>query len=352
MDIQRKIQALQALRSRQASAGSRQGVILKIAIRWLTADINRDYDIMLRLQCLEGAADQRDGVWWKHGRSGLRKARAELSSYPIQPDWFSKDPTGMYKIVDTVQAKYIRSYRLTHVEPLDLIHSALMGIPVKTWDDAVIEKVPRSVGRNTKDKILSGKEGPKPVAKRMSSWFKNTVNKEWKHVRNQPGLLPTDEDGKQLDAPDNSREIDFGEAMAYLVWKDKNNPIGRKLRALMRKVWSDSEPMLIWLDMVEKTGKFPDKKDVAQAAGIANSGFVSKHWKKRWMKLVDTLWRDKRLLSEMKDLFQGHGLEWGGEKPSYGDVEKALTNTKTASIGIERVATRYLLRVSHTRPTI
>ena len=356
MDVLRKIAALRLLRSRQASVSPQQRSIDKIAIRWLTADINRDYDIMLRLQVLEGATGQQVGVWWGHGRSGLRKAKAELADQNVRPEWFSKDPTGMYKIVSAMIQRSITSYRLTHVEPLDLIHSGLMGIPVKTWEVKNNAKIPYGAGKAGKGKILSGREGPKDVAKGMGGTFLKMVNREWKHVRNQPGLLPTDAEGRQLDAPDSSAEqMDFGEVLSYLVWQEKNSMLSKTVRELMRRTWASSPPMIIWLDMVEQTGRFPEKKTVSEEAGIANAGFISNHWKKRWGMFVDALWKDRMLLDQIKEYFRDHNIEWTGKKPSMADVEEEMTsqakkpkNKKSSlmTVGIERVATRYLSRTS------
>jgi hypothetical protein len=86
---------------------------LKLAARWVIGSVdNADYDIMARLQLLEGATGsvtlgKNAGTWWKKGRRGLKDATDAYVGTDLDPSWLSTQNTGMIgKVLGMIRQRF------------------------------------------------------------------------------------------------------------------------------------------------------------------------------------------------------------------------------------------------------
>ena len=78
----------------------------------------------------------------------------------------------------------------------------------------------------------------------------------------------------------------------------------------MRASWSKSQPMLIWLDMVENQGRFPTQREVAEMAGITASAFRVRHWKPNWIKFFKDFRAKPQYLKYIQEAAAEFGIKW------------------------------------------
>ena len=306
------------LASREAAAVTDTDKLThRVASRWVSGAsgaMRREYDIMLRLQTLEGAANVKDGIWWKKGKRGLPLAQAAFEKATVDPEWFSTGYTRMYEAVEANVARAISSMGLP-VEADELINLTLMGQSL-TKEDKAATPIPRSAGKTLKSGILSGKESPVMVGKGViASWIKQKLI-TLKRDAPPEQEMPTDEDGKDYEfaAPSDEPEPEYStphEFLSAITYRKMGDPLGKKFRALMKKAFTNnrdwSPAMLYWLEQAEK-GRFVQRNQMADWANISPGSFSVNYWKAAWAAFFKELWADKSLLKEIKKRLQAEEL--------------------------------------------
>jgi hypothetical protein len=302
--------------------------------------MERDFDILLRLQILEGAAGVPADTWMKlRRRGGLAAAQSHFEDQgqtKINPDWFSPSDQGVFSTVNARVSDMIRKLGLRRVQSVDIINGYLMGLGVNL--DAGVKRPAYAAGQSKADGILGGTESPLQIAKGpLSKYF---VNKVWPEQRKQKDdLMPQDDEGRTKDysdeydsqappdfgAPSYSGDA-FGEFLAETVFRNLHNPVGVKVRDLMRSSWHNSPPMLQWLDIVETEHRYPTQKEVAEKAGIGPSPFRARHWAPRWKKFMLDLRRQPTLLKALKNEALEDGIVWDDSSLHEMDPDSLLTS--------------------------
>lgn len=332
--------ALRLLRQRHASADPNRKSVIRVAARWLFSALGAEYDVMLRLQVLEGAAGIREGAWWKKGRAGLAPAKAHFENAPVDPAWFAPAQSPLFGIVNNITRAAIQRARVT-VEPFDLINNALMGIPLSAENPGQVLRPAYEAGKAAENGIKTGKETPESIAKGvLGTYIARKVQNEAKHVRREQ-QIPEDDEGRARDIPDTGHtRFDAGELLSHLIFWNRTDPLGKKIRAFMRRSWAGTPPqkaMDLWLDAVEK-GQIPKKQDIAEQAGYAQAISFSRAWNSAWIKFFNDLWQNPTLLKELQQRYEREGVEWFQQKP---DIEDLVTQRKrTASVA--RILAAYL----------
>jgi fructosamine-3-kinase len=92
----------------------------------------------------------------------------------------------------------------------------------------------------------------------------------------------------------------------------------------MRASWHDSEPMLLWLDIIENEHRFPTQKEVAQKAGMAPPAFQVNHWKKRWRKFFNDIRYKTSLIRRLQEAAVERGLFWDPKELATAEIETIL----------------------------
>ena len=127
----------QLLREAHQQAGTVKGTSCRLAARYLVGNIvSPEYDIMARLQILEGASGKvstgpNAGTWWKKGRRGLKAAAEFYKGTDIDPSWLSEGNTGMIsRISHMVHAMYqkLSDSEGSFTSPDDILQNSIMGL--------------------------------------------------------------------------------------------------------------------------------------------------------------------------------------------------------------------------------
>lgn len=329
MNIANRIALLRALQTRKISSSTNR-TIVALATRWVRAGVERDFDMLMRLQVLEGAAGVPIDTWMKKQRAGLALAQAHFEGKPVDPSWFSKENTGVYNIVFRCIQSVIRKLGLRRVEPLDILASNLMGLGANL--DPGRARPCFATGLILANGITTGKETPQGVAK--SKLCRMFMNKTWVEERkNKKDInMPVDEEGAYYDIPDKQEDsgmlkrdsAEFGEVLAEIVFRDLRNPLGVAIRNIMRASWHDSEPMLLWLTTLEKEHRYPTQKEIANKMGIAPSAFTANHWKKRWRKFFQDIRGKTSLLKNLQEAAEAEGLYWDPSELANAEIDTLL----------------------------
>jgi len=318
---------------------------VRIAMRWIQATMEFEYDKMLRAQVLEGAAGVRKDTWWKQGQRGLDKALAFFSDQgdPVKPEWFDKGYSGMYGILEKALWKIIESTGIPF-EPYDVLNNALVGLSFD-GSKAGMKSPPYEAGKKLADKIKLGKESPRSIAGgKLGNWLSKRVWSEANtYQRNVP--LQDDADGGdgQINIADTSAERrEAGDYLLNLILWENNDPLGKKLRNFLRKSWAGTgraeEVMNYWLDTVEKEMRIPAKKEVAEVVGVTPQDLSQKYWPKSWKRVFDALWSNHSLLDQLQQRYESEQLPWFQEKPDPAEVFQKQKSRKAS----ERVALRWI----------
>lgn len=332
-----------ALKKLMRSTSSTRQVLAKLII----ADLATGYDQMLRLQVLEGAAGVPVDSWWRKGRQGFAIARAHFERDNVDPSWFDPARGDMYGITKNNIQMLLNSWRLRTFAPEDIIHNALMGLRVGI-DGEQITRQPYAAGKSAASGIKSGKETPASVARGfLTKYLRDKIHNEAKRVRKEQHGLPENEEGATLDIPDPHSPADQDdmssdtvyESLNQLVFWDRSDPLGKSIRQIMRQVWSSSQPMTHWLDILESELRIPTKQEVALDVGIAPQTFITRHWNPQWTRFFHALWANRSIMEAIKDRYGNVGFgDWFREPPR---IEELVTQRKRAFL-VKRIAHRFL----------
>lgn len=89
------------------------------------------------------------------------------------------------------------------------------------------------------------------------------------------------------------------------------HPVGARLRALMRKAWSQGitgQYLTWWLEQVEEQGKFLPTMEIAKHFGVNHSTIIQNAWTPGWAKFVNLARQDKPLLGEIEKMLLSQGV--------------------------------------------
>ena len=304
-EIQRAIRELRiAMQVKTASFGVR--VAQRVAMRWLIASQNTQYDIMLRLQILEGVAGIPVRTWWDKGKKGLAVAAKHFaeSGSKLNPDWLTERNTGSYELTATMLAKLAKG----KIQPLDVIHSALFGIPLDpSLPKETLIKL-YEVGKHLKQGILDGKETPRKVMSGLGGRFlRQSVLHELKKLKTL-SLDVEIEDEETETFLDQQRAPDLwvnkDEIWSFLAkwWLDPSDPLGGALRAAMKKSWQGWENGKLlsrWLDESVKKGSMLSSSEAAKMFNTQAGNWISNYMKPGFARVAGELKKQSKILNEI-----------------------------------------------------
>jgi hypothetical protein len=307
-------------------------LIVKLASKYMERKANRAYDVMMRLQFLEGALGKPAGHWSFRANAGLlNEARQQSLSegHTIHPDWFMSTDTGMFTFVlrnlgsMLNRAKMYNKTRTDSTQALDMLNSALMGLGI--LGEGKSSPLVYEVGKIAAPKVLKGKETPQSEAPVVFHFFSGKVLNLIKAKKNQS---MDEEEGKNVVL----QEREPVEVLSEIL-RDRTDPLGRKLRELiLSAVPSDSKPgelIAAWVSKLESTGRFPNKGMLASELGITSVDF-SKTWKLAWHQIFKTIWKTPSIQRALEDRYNEAGVDYEISKPQ--DFEIAWNKSKLASV--------------------
>jgi len=307
--------ARQALRSLEASRDLTAET--RVASRWVRAALAAEYDLMLRLQILEGAAGVPVDSWWKRGRAILPRVKAFFEKAEVLPAWFAERSVAVYNVLNRALAGALRSYHV-NLESFDVLNNSLMGIPLDPSRDEQILRQPYQAGKFLAKKIKDGEETPESVARGvLSNMLKRKVVNLSRHNLEQ---LSEDEEGRVRDVSERPEgwgaddETSSGEYLSKVIFHAGGDPLGKLIRSFMRKVWTRdpklgrAQYMTYWLNAFEANHPV-DMIDVANEFGITPQSFYSRHWIPAWRDFFEALWRNPELMRKINQRLQAEHLQ-------------------------------------------
>jgi len=314
MHLNQTLQALQALRELRSSLRTASGKMLlqrRIAVRWLEAGLASTFDVLIRLAVLEGAAGVPQGAWVRQKEAGLATAQKHFEeSVAMDPEWFQRGKTGAY---DVAVSKVGALARKAGMDPSELIANAVYGIGLH--GDPVKSKI-YTAGVALAEKILSGEESPRSVMiGKGGKYIQHGALNEIKYKRRTQTKTRDTDDGpgdytETVAAPTLDRR-DIWPLLAR-IWLSKSDPLGRTLRALMKKAWEGwklAPGMEQWLDESVKRGHILDTSEIQEILDIKKPVWLTNYYKPGFSKVAALLRSSPRLFSAIVHRLLGAGFD-------------------------------------------
>jgi len=309
--------ALKAIRTSTVRAPSDR-IIRKVSTRWLVAAMNLEYDRMIRLQFLEGAAHVPEGTWWKRGVMGLKAAEKHFEGHAVQEEWFDPGLTSMFPIIKRTLAMLIAKYPSIHgTDPLDIINAALMGISMNPTSGQNSRVLPAyEAGKYLREKVLNGVETPELVAKGLLGKF--MVRRVLTYVRDKAKevSIPVDEEGVIMDLRDDHDEgggIGIENFISSLMFGPTEDPLARKVQDVMKASWPQNSAIDKWFGTIQMTGEVPQANEFAAQIGITPQTLGQRHLKPGLERAVRAIWNNQSLRRAIENRMIQEGL--GGRLP-------------------------------------
>lgn len=296
----------------------------RVAARYVLGRVDSaDYDIIARLQVLEGASQTVPlgpgaGRWWKKGRRGLADAAEFYRGTDIDPSWLSTSNTGFIsKIMAMVTKSYYqwsnRSDGPSGVE--DLMQTYLMGLTKSGEGQYTGGPVLFQFGYKTglPKTIPSGEVSPRMIAGAAGKYFVKKVRNEFTKGDTSRGNNETLSGESVFE---HVQETLFSGDQAsreelFLTLVRGNDPMGDLIRNKLREEWADASETVRgsldeWLNEVA-AGRRPNQSAIAARWGIAG-GTMQRNLKEYMDWAIARLRRDGKLqdaISSYIDRMQG-----------------------------------------------
>jgi len=278
--------------------------ISRVAFRWLFATQAKEYDILIRLQMLEGVAGVSVDTWMKKGRQGLKEAQRYFEGTHLHPDWLSFGDTGVFSFALGYLRKKLADFKKegrveNNVDVLDFIIDLLMGVSINI-DNMGWENLGRPfyrAGDKLSKQTLTG-SSPLTVLKGQGLWF--PVRK----LLNQPKQKAFQPDRNQ-----ESGAYTFAQLVADITFKDLSDPMGKRIRSWMRKSWSKYPQMIAWLGLLEK-GKLPESRKDQGALFYKNPPDFIRIYNPAFRAFLKDLWANSDWLRDLEDYAFLKGFVW------------------------------------------
>lgn len=327
--------ALKAIRTATVWS-SADMIVHKVSARWLVANMNLEYDRMLRLQFLEGAAHVPEGVWWKRSAAGLRAAQKHFEGQAVQSTWFDPGLSSLFPIIKKTLATLIAKYPAIHgTDPLDIINAALMGISMDPTSGKNNRVLPAyEAGKFLHERVLSGVETPGLVAKGMLGKF--MVRRVLTYIRDKAKevAIPDDEKGVTMDVRDDpsDRGVSIENFISSLMFGPTDDPLAKRVQDTMKASWPEDSIIDKWFGTIQITGEIPQRNEFAEQMGIFKQDLGTRHLTPGLERAVRAIWNNISLRKTIEERMIQEGVD--------GDLPDTLSNVSKHV----KVATTYKLR--------
>lgn len=321
-------------------------LVHKVATRWVVANMDQEYDLMIRTQVLEGLAHAEDepvlaGIWSNKPRQGIAKAQRFFTDrFPdnqILPEWWDTNSieTIMALVASTKQT--LKRFRI-HMDPYEFIDSVLMGLSADPTKPAERRRPAYQLGMKDQSHhhIMNGEIGPKAVAQTgLSKAIFYRISDYHDRLKKETAI-PVDEKGVVMDVQDeNDRGVSAENFMSSLMFGPTDDPLARKVQEVMKTSWPEDSIIDKWFGTIQMTGEVPQANDFANQVGIAPQTLGQRHLKPGLERAVKAIWNNVPLRKAIEDLMIQVGAR--------GDLPATLVEITKRPDHI-KVATSYRLR--------
>jgi hypothetical protein len=231
----------------------------------------------------------------------------------INPAWLDPKNSGMFGIVESALNSAIRKYKLS-ADPDEFLDHALMGL---SPDLTKIREVRPAwhAGMKGSEGIKSGKETPRSIgAGPLATYLIRFVKRESDKIHSLMIDSP-ETDERPIDYADTSaEESSAGSFLTKLVFEDMDDPMGKRIREFMKKVWKSKYPdMVTWLTMLEKGTLPKTKQDFAKSINKVPEQ-LQDIFNPAWKTFAKALWSGSgeanKLLEDLELYFMSKRVPW------------------------------------------
>lgn len=202
--------------SKSASLTEESREHFKLAARKVWASMDHAlYDIMIRLQILQGVAEKGLGLanlrWWQNPRKGLLEAVDFMGDMGIHKLWLSKKNTQLVSVILRQIHKKSEGYRnryTMYIDTEDIMNQLVMGVNQSSMSE------PKAIefGRKLWKPILSGKMEPKHAGKTLAKFGAQLIRDYVRALDREMGSnVAPGADGSEIDLLDQADEDVFGD---------------------------------------------------------------------------------------------------------------------------------------------
>lgn len=333
-------------------------LVHKVATRWVVANMNQEYDLMIRTQVLEGLAGVHPNSWVrKGGKQGLETARKFfMDTYPgnqIQPGWWDPTSVETIRVLWAVAKQNITRFRI-NADPFEFINSALMGVAADPSKPA--ERLLPAYQLGVKDRspilkkmrdsdeieeqpaphhIIDGKITPTKVAQTGLSKALYFRIADYADRLKKETDVPEDEKGVTQDLPDfHNRGQSLEAFMSSLMFGDAgNDPLPAKIQQTMRDAWVNNSLVDKWFGQIHMTGEVPTQNEFARLQNVF-SQTLGRSIQEGLEKAVRAIWNNVPLRKEIAERMIQENVQ--GDLP---ETLKSISKRKDV-----KVASSYMLR--------
>ncbi len=334
-------------------------MVHKVASRWVVASMSQEYDMMIRIQVLEGLAGVPVDRWVNRGgKQGLEAAHKFFNDrYPghqIKPEWWDPTATDTIKVLWSVAKRNLARFRI-NADPYEFINSALMGVSVDPTKQVDRLRPAYHLGvkdRSTILKVLKDSEEPVEIAaphhiidgKILPSTVAHTGLSKALYFRiadyadklKAETQIPEDDKGRVVDFEDRlDRGVSIENFLSSLMFGPTSDPLADKVQEVMKGTWPNNSIIDNWFGTIQMTGEVPQANEFAVQMGISPQTLGQRHIKPGLERAVRAIWNNASLRREIEDRMIQEGVQ--------GDLPETLMNITHRSDHI-KVATSNKLR--------
>ena len=305
------------LRIRQASMNpmlsAQQRTLYRLAARFIRGNMDSPaYDMLARLQVLEGVSGivtpkpMVAGPWSRNPRQGIKAAQDHFAGTGIDPEWFSRDNTGMIsKVRGMLRQEFSKWTRGkdVHFSPDDILQNGLMGLNkdgMEQMSHGPLFLQFGALNKGVRKAILDGKASPTSIAGIIGKFFTQKVSDQFKMI-DRSHAPSEDASGRNILEQQPQGTSDPMDVLADAL-SDPRNPI-RKLilttleRSLGGGAWA--EIGMAYLTALAN-GEQVNKSEMAAQYNMA-SGTFSKILREKVHPALKAIQQDQRIQGLLED---------------------------------------------------
>lgn len=285
----------------------------RLAARFVLGNVDSAaYDVLARLQILEGAAGVVSlkpmvaGPWSRNPRQGLKSAQDYFAGTAIDPTWFSTTNTGLIsKVRGMVRqefSKWTRG-REVHFDPDDIIQNGLMGL---TKDgEGQLSQGPLMIqfghaNTGVRKAIPEGRVSPTDVAGIVGKFFVQKVSDQFQMM--DRSRAPAEDAAGRSVLDQQTHDQRSEEDILADALSDPSHPIRKMIfQALQQKLGDGkwAEVAMTFLE-AQANGETVNKGEMAAQFGMAGGTF-SKILREKVYPALEAIKRDHRIQEALED---------------------------------------------------
>lgn len=320
-------------------------IVHKVSTRWVQASMETEYDMLIRLQYLEGVAHVKESTWSRLGGvRGILAAKKVFADkfqdtfHQIDPSWWDVRSTHAYRVLAARTQRTLARFKIFDMEPLDIINMALMGIPVQVGDPTLEGRLRPAyqLGLKHGDEIFAGQTPDNMAATGLSKAMFRRILDYAKSKGSTTRVREEDEEGVAKEyAIKDSPGVSLENFMSSLMFGPTSDPLANKVQETMKSTWANNSIIDNWFGTIQMSGEVPQANEFALQMGISPQSLGQRHLKPGLERAVRAIWNNVPLRKAIEERMIQENVQ--------GDLPDTLVSITKQPDHI-KVASSYMLR--------